>query len=113
MPRLLTIQNAPAQVSADQPIAALLLIFVVIVLTSGVLALLLIVRAKLRRGIPKKHTPEPEILNAWEESGKRMQPPPSEDDDSERDDDNNDDDDDDDGEPTPPLPVSPETAASI
>jgi len=112
MPGLLNIQTAPTEVSPEQPIAALLLIFVVIVLTSGVLALLLIVRSRLRRGIPKKAEPKPEQLDAWQESGKRMPTPPSEDDGQDPGDEE-DDDDGDDGEPTPPVPISPETAATV
>ena len=112
MPRPVFIQSTPPPpVDTDQTVAALLLIFVVIVLTSGVLALFLIVRARLRRDIPKVTKHKQELPNAWEESGRRMQIPPRDEDDP--DDENDDDDDDDDGEPTPPVPISPETSVSV
>lgn len=114
MPQAATIHLASAPAGTGQPIAALLLIFVVIVLTSGVLALLLIVRARLRRGIPKKANTKPELTDAWEEAGRRMQPPPEDDDPNDDDGESDeDDDDDDDGEPTPPVPISPETSVSV
>jgi len=111
MPSSIISQNTPQPLDTDQSVVALLLIFVIIVLVSGVLALFLIVRSRLRRNIPKVTKPKPELPDAWEESGRRMQTPPRDDDDP--DDGDDEDDDDDDGEPTPPVPVVPETSASI
>ena len=112
--------------SASQILAGLLLIFVVIVLVSGIIAVLLIVRARLRRGIPKKAKRHHARLDAWQEAGRRMPIPPSDggsgggDGGGEGDGGGDDPDlgtddqsDDDDGEPTPPTPNAPETSISV
>lgn len=110
------LQNS-TQPAADtsQTMAGLILLFVVIVIASASLALMLIVRSKFRRDIPKRQRKKRELPDAWQEAGRRIQTPPGDEEDPGDDDpdEDDDDDDDDDGEPTPTVPISPETAMTV
>ncbi|HED53318.1 MAG TPA: hypothetical protein ENJ00_03855 [Phycisphaerales bacterium] len=107
----------PAQTNptGSEPLAAaMLMVFAIIVLISGIIALLLVIRARFRRDLPKPKKPKTaNIPDAWSESGKRLKIPPG--DDNPRrgpGDPPEDDDDDDGGEPTPPVPPSPAPATT-
>ena len=101
----------PSQPAADRLAAAMLMVFAIIVLISGIIALLLIIRARFRRDLPKPKKPKTaDLPDAWSESARRLNIPPNENNPrgSNDDDPPEDDDDDDGGEPM--LPVSPAPA---
>lgn len=102
--------------SSEQLAAGVILVFVLIVLTSGVIAITLYLRSRMRDSTRTPPTPKKDDRDAWVESGKRLFPDDDASGDQSPDDDDpgsDDDDDDDPGEPTPPVPLSPETAASL
>lgn len=106
--------------STDRVLAAALLAMVVIVVASGSLALMMVARSRLRRGLEKKERKSRSIPDAWAESGRRMAVPPGEgtpgdgtDNPGDGPNDDSDDDDDDGDEPRPVVPSSPAISAGM